>query len=77
MHGDGGHIRSCRHGIHRHIGSKVEMGAMSFVHQTQHIMGMSQLDNGAQIRANAIISGIVHQHGLGIRIGLNGLLHLG
>ena len=39
-------------------------------------MRMRQLHNGAQVGANAVIGRIIHQHGLGIGIGLDGLFYL-
>ena len=76
MHGNGGHIRSCRHGGHRQIFSEVEMRSMGLVCQAQHTVAVGQPDNFPQIGADAIVGRVVHQNRLGVRILLNRLLHL-
>ena len=76
MHADSCHICTGRHSRYRKIFAKIKVGTVSFVHQYFHSMLMSQLRNGSQVGTNTIVSGIVNQHCLRIRILLNGFFHI-
>ena len=59
--------------------AKIEVGAMGFIGQHFHAMGMGDLNDGFQIGADAIVCWIVHKHCLGVWMGLDGrfdILHL-
>ena len=49
---------------------------MSLVHQHQHIMLVGDLHYRPQVRADAVIGGIVHEHRRSVRVGKDSLLHL-
>ena len=55
---------------------KIEVGTVGLVGQAEHAVGVSQLHNGLQVGADAVVSGVVYQHRLGVRVGQNGPLHL-
>ncbi len=76
VHRNGGHIRTCRHSVDRHILAKIKMRAVCFIHQAEHVVLMRQLDDRAQVRADTIIRRIVDQNGSGIWVRLNCLFHL-
>ena len=77
VHGNRGHIRTSRHRVHRHVGSKIKMRAMCFVHQAQHIMRVRQLNDRTQIRANTVIGRIIYQNRFSVRIFPDSLFYLG
>ena len=48
---------------------------MGLVGQAEHTVVMRQLHDAAQIGTDAVVGGVVHQHGLGVRIFPDGLFH--
>ncbi len=65
-----------RHGRHRQAVAKVEVGAVGFVGKAEHPGVVGHLDNGAQVGADAVVGGVVHQHGHRVGVLLDGLFHL-
>ncbi len=76
MHGHRGHVRSRGHGGDRHILPEVEVRAVGLIGQTVHSRLVGHLYNGAQIGADAVVSGVIHQYGHRVGMFLNGLGHL-
>ena len=77
MHGDGRHVRACRHGGDgQTAAAEVEVGAVGLVGEAEHPGVVGHLDDGTQIRADAVIGGVVHQHGHGVGVLLDGFCHL-
>ena len=50
---------------------------MRLVHQRQHTVAVRQLDQRAQVRADAVISGVVDENGDRVWVCLNGRAHIG
>ena len=53
-------------------GAKVEVGAVGLVHQSQHVVFMRQLDQAAQVGADAVIGGVVDEDGRSVGVCLDG-----
>ena len=77
VHGDGGHIGPRGHRGDGKSLPEIEMGSVRFVGQTEHPMLMRQTHNRAQIRTDAVISRVIDQHSLRVRIFPDRLLHRG
>ena len=56
--------------------AKVEVGAVGFVRQAEHPGVMGHLDDCAQVAADAVVGGVVHQNGHGVGVLPDGLFHL-
>lgn len=69
-------VRPGFHGGYRQPAAKVKVGAVGFVRQAQHPGVMRHLDDGPQVAADAVVGGVVHQHGHGVGVLGNGLGHL-
>ena len=52
------------------------MGAVGLVGKAEHPGVVSHLDDGPQVGADAVVGGVVHQHGHGVGVFLDGLFHL-
>ena len=76
VHGDRGHVGACGHGGHRKAASEVKMGSVGLVGQTEHPGGVGHPDDGAQVAADAVVGGVIDQHGHGVRVLGDGLGHL-
>ena len=77
VHRDGGHVRARRHGRDgQAAAAEVEVGAVGLVGEAEHPGVVGHLDDGAQVGADAVVGGVVHQHGHGIRMLFDGLFHL-
>ena len=76
VHRDGGHICARRHGRDRQPAAKIEVCAVGFVGQAEHPGVVGHPHNGAQVAANAVVGGVVHQHGHSVGVLGNGLGHL-
>ena len=76
VHGDGRHVRPRCHGRHRQAVAEVEVGAVGFIGKAEHPGVMSHLDDGPQVGADAVVGGVVHQHGHRVGVLLDGLFHL-
>ena len=77
MHGDGRHVRACRHGGDgQTAAAEVEVGAVGLVGEAEHPGVVGHLDDGTQIRTDAVIGGVVHQHGHSVGVLLDGFCHL-
>ena len=76
VHGNGSHIRARRHGRYRQAAAEVEVGAVGFVRKAEHPGVVGHLDDGTQVGADAVVGGVVHQHGHRIGVLPDGLFHL-
>src|SRR5699024_11529185 len=72
VHRDGGHVGRGRHAAEGQAGPKVQVGAMGFVHQGQHVVLVGQLHQAAQVGADAVVGGVVDEDGHGVGVGLDG-----
>ena len=76
VHGHCRHVRPRLHGGDGQVLVEVEVGAVGLVGQTQHAVPVGQLHNAPQVGADAVVGGVIHQHGLGLGILPDGPLHL-
>ena len=76
VHGDRGHIGTCRHGRHRQTAAKVEVGAVGLVRKAEHSGIVCHFYDSTQVRADAVVGGVIHQHSHGVGVLLDGLGHL-
>ena len=76
VHGHGGHVGPCVHRGDRHARAEVEVGSVGLVGQTEHPRVVGHLRDGLQIGADAVVGGVVHQDGDGVRMLADGPLHL-
>ena len=76
VHTDRRQIRSGRHRGDRQILTEIQMRAMCLIRQNLHAMRVRQLHDFRQIRADAIVSRVIHQNRAGIRILADRLVHL-
>ena len=76
VHGHRSHIRACRHGRHRQTAAKVEVGTVGFIRKAEHSGIVRHFYDGTQIGADAVVGGVIHQHGHGVGVLLDGLGHL-
>ena len=68
VHRDRGHIRAGSHAAEGQPGSKIQVGAVRLVHQGQHMVFVRQLDQAAQVGADAVIGGVIDKdrHRVGV-----------
>ena len=52
---------------------KIKMGAMGFIHQGHHAVGVGQIHNGLQVGTDAVIGGVVDKDRLGVRMLTDGI----
>ena len=76
VHGHRGHIRAGSHGGHGQLVAEIEVGAVGLVGQAEHAVVVGHFGDGLDVRADAVIGGVVHQHGLGVGMFFNGVLHV-
>ena len=76
MHGDRRQIRPCRHAGNRQVFSKIQMGAVRFVHQHLHPPFMGHLRDLFQIGTDPVIGWIIDEHRLRVRICIHHPAHL-
>ena len=76
VHGDGGHVGPGGHGGDGQLVAEIEVSAVGLIGQTQHPGVVGQLDDGPEIGTDAVIGGIVDQHGFGVGVAADGVGHL-
>ena len=76
VHGNRRHIGPGFHGGHGQLIAEVKVGAVGLVGQAEHPVFVGHLGNGLDIRADAVIGGVVHQHRLGVGVLFDGRLHV-
>ena len=76
MHGDGRHIRARGHGGDGQALAEIEVRAVRLVCDDEHIVLVRELYDGAQVRTDPVIGGVVHENGLRFGGAFDGALEL-
>ena len=76
VHRDSRHIGPRRHGRDRQPAAEVEVGAVGLVRQAEHARLVGHAHDGPQVAADAVIRGVVDQHGHRVGMLGDGLGHL-
>ena len=76
VHGHRGHVGSGCHGGHRQAAAKVEVGSVGFIRKAEHAGVVRHFYDGTQVRADAVVGGVIHQHSHSVGVLLDGLCHL-
>ena len=76
VHRNRGHIRPRRHGGNRQPAAEIEVRAVGLVRKAEHTGVMGHPHNGAQVTADTVVSGVIHQHSHRVRVLSNRLGHL-
>ena len=76
MHRHGGHVRARGDGADGQVLVEIQVRAVRFVRKAQHAVVVRDLHDGAHVRADAVIRGIVDEDGARVRVRGDGLFHL-
>ena len=69
MHGNRRHVCAAAHSAGGKSLAEIEMRSVRFVHQHFHAVAVDYLGDSAQVGADAVVGGIIHQHRFCVRVG--------